>query len=152
MKGCRRGADTLYFLQGKAKLSGGQSGSSSTLVSESTSEDQTKLWHSRLGHVGQKDMDMLVKKGCLKQEDISEIKFCEDCVKGKTHKVSFGPAQHVTKERLDYIHSDLWGSPNVPLSLGKCQYFVSFTDDWSRKVWVYFLRTKDEAFQRFVEL
>ena len=37
------------------------------------------------------------------------------------------------------------------MSLGRCQYFVLFTDDWSRKVWVYFLKTKDEAFQRFVE-
>lgn len=31
------------------------------------------------------------------------------------------------------------------------QYFVSFTDDWYRKVLVYFLKTKDEAFDKFVE-
>ena len=82
---------------------------------------------------------------------ISEIKFCEDCVVGKTHRTSFGTAQHVTREKLDYVHSDLWGSPNVPYSLSKCQYFISFTDDWSRKVWIYFLKTKDEAFTSFTE-
>ncbi|CAA7028218.1 unnamed protein product [Microthlaspi erraticum] len=70
---------------------------------------------------------------------------------GKTHRSSFGPAQHVTKGKLDYIHSDLWGSPNVPISLGNSQYFISFIDDWSRKVWIYFLKSKDEAFDKFSE-
>ena len=148
MRGYRKGSDTLYFLRGSALRSGSSLGELSAAVSD---KDQTQLWHSRLGHVGKKGLEMLVKKGCIPSEHVSEMKFCEDCVKGKTHKVSFGPAQHLTKERLDYIHSDLWGSPNVPMSLGSCQYFVSFTDDWSRKVWVYFLKTKDEAFQRFVE-
>lgn len=78
------------------------------------------------------------------------MEFCEDCVIGKTHKVSFGTAQHITEDKLDYVHSDLWGSPNVPLSLSKSQYFMSFTDNWSRKVWIYFLRTKDEAFEAFI--
>lgn len=152
MKGFRKGADTLYFLKGRARKSERETGESSVAMTGSEAKDKTTLlWHSRLGHVGQKSLEMLVKRGCLQSDHISEIKFCEDCVIGKTHKVSFGPAQHISKERLDYIHSDLWGSPNVPLSLGKCQYFVSFTDDWSRKVWVYFLKTKDEAFQRFTE-
>lgn len=82
-----------------------------------------------MGHVGQKAMDVLNKKGCFGSDKVLEVKFCEDCVLGKTHKVSFGQAQHVTKEKLDYVHSDLWGSPNVPSSLGKCQYFLSLTDD-----------------------
>lgn len=39
----------------------------------------------------------------------------------------------------------------MPISHGRCQYFISFVDDYTRKVWVYFLKTKDEAFDRFVE-
>lgn len=31
-------------------------------------------------------------------------------------------------------------------------YYVSFIDDFSRKTWIYFLKTKDEAFCRFQEL
>lgn len=45
----------------------------------------------------------------------------------------------------------MWGSPSTPESLGGCKYFISFIDDFSKKVWVYFLRTKDEAFFKFKE-
>jgi hypothetical protein len=30
-------------------------------------------------------------------------------------------------------------------------YYVSFIDDFSRKTWIYFLKTKDEVFSRFQE-
>ena len=39
----------------------------------------------------------------------------------------------------------------VTPSLSKCQYFLSFIDEYSRKVWLYFLKSKDEAFDKFVE-
>ncbi|KAG7592586.1 GAG-pre-integrase domain [Arabidopsis thaliana x Arabidopsis arenosa] len=110
MKGVRKAS--LYVLQAEAKKS-------EAMVAESGNQDldQTQVWHSRLGHVGQKGLDVLAKKGCFGKDKVSGLKFCEDCVFGKTHKVSFGPAQHVTKDKLDYVHSDLWGSPNVPHSL-----------------------------------
>ena len=70
---------------------------------------------------------------------------------GKSHRLKFSRATYRTKGTLDYIHSDLWGSPHIPLSLSRSQYFISFIDDFSRKVWVYFLKTKDEAFGKFLE-
>jgi len=60
-------------------------------------------------------------------------------------------AHHGTTKKLEYVHSDLWGAPSVPFLLGKCQYFMSVIDDYTRKVWVYFLKTKDEAFEKFVD-
>ena len=30
-------------------------------------------------------------------------------------------------------------------------YYVSFIDDYSSKTWVYFLKSKDEAFNKFKE-
>lgn len=99
----------------------------------------------------QKNMDILVKKGLLDRKKISTLDMCEECVYGKAKRVSFSVAIHDTKDKLDYVHSDLWGAPSVPLSLGKCQYFISFIDDYSRKTWVYFLKHKDEAFENFVE-
>jgi len=37
-------------------------------------------------------------------------------------------------------------------SIGGCKYYVSFIDDHTRKVWVYFMKHKDDAFQHFLNL
>ncbi|GJU53066.1 copia LTR rider [Tanacetum coccineum] len=49
---------------------------------------------------------------------------------------------------LDYIHADLWGPSRVE-SMSGCRYFLSIVDDYSRRVWVHFLRHKNEAFSKF---
>jgi hypothetical protein len=36
-------------------------------------------------------------------------------------------------------------------SLSGYVYYVSFIDDYSRKTWVYFLKSKDEVFGKFKE-
>jgi hypothetical protein len=36
-------------------------------------------------------------------------------------------------------------------SLRKFVYYVSFTDDFSRNTWIYFLRNKSEVFDKFKE-
>jgi transposase InsO family protein len=36
-------------------------------------------------------------------------------------------------------------------SLGGFLYYVTFIDDFSRKTWIYFMKTKDEVFSRFQE-
>ena len=36
-------------------------------------------------------------------------------------------------------------------SLSGCVYYVSFTDDFSRKTWIYFLKNIDEVFSKFKE-
>ena len=52
------------------------------------------------------------------------------------------------KGKLDYVHSNIWGPVKVA-SKGGAQYFMSFIDDYSRKVWVYFLKNKSDAFATF---
>jgi transposase InsO family protein len=51
---------------------------------------------------------------------------------------------------LDLVYSDVCGPFEVE-SLGDNRYFLTFIDDASRKVWVYFLRTKDQIFNYFQE-
>ena len=62
-------------------------------------------------------------------------------------KQSDNRSEHI----LDLIHSDVCG-PLKPLSLGGKGYFVTFTDDYSRFVWVRFIRYKGEVFQKFRDL
>lgn len=51
---------------------------------------------------------------------------------------------------MDYIHSNLWGPSQIP-SLGGIRFFMSITDDFSRKAWVYVLNSKDQIFGKFKE-
>jgi transposase InsO family protein len=51
---------------------------------------------------------------------------------------------------LDLVYSDVCGPFEVE-SLGDNRYFLTFIDDASRKMWVYFLRTKDQVFNYFQE-
>ncbi|KAH9733855.1 hypothetical protein KPL71_017172 [Citrus sinensis] len=54
------------------------------------------------------------------------------------------------KQTLDYVHSDLWG-PSQVSSHGGARYFITFIDDYSRRVWFYVLKHKSEAFEKFKE-
>lgn len=98
-----------------------------------------------------KCMNILVKNRYLSEKEVHSLDFCETCVLGKFHKQSFPKAKHKCTEVLEYIHSDLWGSvSNEPTEVG-CIYFVTFVDDFSKKVWIRFLCSKDEAFEKFAE-
>ena len=41
--------------------------------------------------------------------------------------------------------------PIPSTSLSVFEYYVTFIDDYSRKTWIYFLKTKDEVFEKFKE-
>ena len=51
-------------------------------------------------------------------------------------------------ERLELVHTYVWG-PALVSSLGGSHYYITFIDDSTRKVWVYFLRQKFHVFQTF---
>uniref|UniRef100_A0A1S4DRC9 Integrase catalytic domain-containing protein n=1 Tax=Nicotiana tabacum TaxID=4097 RepID=A0A1S4DRC9_TOBAC len=59
-------------------------------------------------------------------------------------------AEHKTRDNIDYMHSDLWGPNRVPSKSG-ARYFMTLIDDYSRMVWVYVLKIKDQAFSTFVK-
>ncbi|CAA7014375.1 unnamed protein product [Microthlaspi erraticum] len=133
----------LYYLQGQIRVP--EVNAAKAVV------DMTKRWHSRLAHMSLSSMEILVRKGLLKSEEVKQLEFCEACTMGKSHKQSFKKAKHTTNEILGYVHSDLWGSPNVTPSLSGARYFLTMIDNYSRKVWIYFQKTKDEAYQNFAD-
>ena len=49
---------------------------------------------------------------------------------------------------LEQVHSDVCG-PMKTRSIGGCAYFVTFVDDYSRKLWTYALKTKDQVYETF---
>ena len=52
------------------------------------------------------------------------------------------------KELLQVVHSDVCGPLNVQ-KRGEYEYFVSFIDDYSRYDYIYLMRRKSEAFEKF---
>jgi len=132
----------LYVLQGSTVIG-------TAAVSSSMSDSEvTRLWHMRLGHMSEKGLTLLSKRGLLSGQSTSKLEFCERCLFGKQKRISFNSGLHRTKGTLDYIHSDLWGPARVP-SKGGARYMLTFIDDYSRKVWVYFMKKKSDVFVTF---
>ncbi|KAH9763605.1 hypothetical protein KPL70_001228 [Citrus sinensis] len=110
--------------------------------------DRTMLWHLRLSHMSIRGIQELSKQGLLCGDRIDELDFCENCIFDKAHRSKFPKGMHISKQPLDYVHADLWGLAQVP-SLSGGRYFISVIDDYSRKVWIYILKTKDQAWKKF---
>ena len=142
MKGIRR--NNLYLYQGSTAVGTAAAVSEADKVAE-----MSRLWHMRLGHAGEKSLQTLAMQGLLKGAKTCKLDFCEQCVLGKKKRVKFGTAIHNTEGILDYIHTDVWG-PTKTASLGGKHYFVTFVDDFSRRVWVYTLKSKDEVLETFL--
>lgn len=66
------------------------------------------------------------------------------CMLWKQHKLTFPKSRSMSKWALQLVHSDLAG-PIETEPIGKAKYFLTFTDDFSRKVFIYFLKKKSDA-------
>jgi hypothetical protein len=76
--------------------------------------------------------------------------YASGCAQGKNIKNPFPKRDSKTEGVLELIHSDVCG-PMPSSSINRYVYYVSFIDDYSRKTWIYFLKTKDEVFNKFKE-
>uniref|UniRef100_A0A2N9FY74 Integrase catalytic domain-containing protein n=1 Tax=Fagus sylvatica TaxID=28930 RepID=A0A2N9FY74_FAGSY len=114
-------------------------------------EDNTHLWHCRYGHLSFKGLRTLQYKQMVKglPQLKAPSKICTDCMVGKQHRDAI-PKRSLWRasQRLQLVHADICG-PIKPVSNSKKRYFISFIDDYSRKVWIYFLAEKSEAFTIF---
>ncbi|KAJ9547425.1 hypothetical protein OSB04_019968 [Centaurea solstitialis] len=113
-------------------------------------EDQTYLWHCRLGHINKKRIEQLQKGGLLGSFDFRPFDNCESCLSGKMTKQPFNKNNERASELLGIIHTDVCG-PFSHEARGGYRYFITFTDDFSRYGYVYLIRHKSEAFERFKE-
>ena len=71
------------------------------------------------------------------------------CLIRKQPKSAFGSyAPSRANDLLNIIYSDVCGPLKVS-SLGGNKYFVSFVDEFSKKLWTYRLKAKSEVFDTF---
>ncbi|KAJ9552277.1 hypothetical protein OSB04_016322 [Centaurea solstitialis] len=113
-------------------------------------EDQTYLWHCRLGHVNKKRIEKLLKEGLLDPFDYKPFDNCESCLSGKKTKQPFNSVNERATDLLEIVHTDVCG-PFSHEARGGYRYFITFTDDFSRYGYVYLMRHKSETFEKFKE-
>jgi hypothetical protein len=70
---------------------------------------------------------------------------CKGCVVGKNAKADFRRNESRSNGILDLIHSYVSGTISVE-SLQGSSYCVMIINDFSRKTWIFFMKTKDEVF------
>ena len=74
LKGVRK--NNLYYYQGNTVV-----GTVATTTSSTKKDiEATKLWHMRLGHAGEKSLQILAKQGLLKGIKTYKLDFCENYV------------------------------------------------------------------------
>ena len=77
-----------------------------------------------------------------------DMSMCEHCLYGKqTLSPHKGSSSHKS-EPLQLVHSDVCG-PMPVLSKGGGMYFVTFIDDFSKKLWAYPLKRKEQVLEVF---
>ncbi len=112
-----------------------------------TQYDSSKLWHRRLGHIGEESMRKIMKE--LKCAGSYKVPFCSVCSMANNVRKPFSKKAERTTKILDLIHSDVFGPVNP--SLNGSRYYVSFTDDFSRYSVIYFIKNKFDVLQKFIQ-
>jgi hypothetical protein len=92
-----------------------------------------------------KELDAMVDGMNLKE--VSFHRICEGCVKGK-HQVTSFPKNGAMRasQLLEIIHIDVCRPIRI---ISQGGYFLTFIDDFSRKIHVYILKAKGESFEKF---
>ncbi|GJV07183.1 retrovirus-related pol polyprotein from transposon TNT 1-94 [Tanacetum coccineum] len=114
-------------------------------------DENSTLWHRRLGHVNMRLIQLLASKELLR--NLPKLKFdqhfCDACQIGKQAYASHKAKNIVSTTRcLELLHMDLFGPSAVQSYRGNL-YTLVIVDDYSRYTWTRFLRSKNEAFDQF---
>jgi hypothetical protein len=89
------------------------------------------------------------KSGLIPQINLNDFHTCEPCIKGKMTTKQFSK-RWKSSNLLEIVHSDICGPLRTKTHQGM-EYFVTFTDDYSRYGYIYLLKYKLKAVEKFQE-
>jgi hypothetical protein len=107
----------------------------------------SKLWHRRLNHILRGRIERLVKESILPPLEFLDFEQCIDCIKGKYAK----QIKKNTKRSawiLEIIHTNICGLFPIAFMDGY-DSFITFTDDYSRYGYIYLIKERSEALDKF---
>jgi hypothetical protein len=82
--------------------------------------------------------------------DFESFDTCESYLLGKMTKAPIAGQSERVSDLLGLLHTDVCGSMSS-IARGCFQYFITFTDDFSRYGYIYLMRHKSESFEKFKE-
>ncbi|UYV78679.1 hypothetical protein LAZ67_16002366, partial [Cordylochernes scorpioides] len=137
----------LYVMKGRVILPNAE-----LFNSQKSSRKQTlELWHQRFCHVNNDAIERMAKGGLVKGLEISSMdrSLCDDCCVAKSTKEPHKPIRNIRSKRpLELVHTDICG-PMPVISIGGSAYFLTFIDDYSRKITLFCLKHKNEVLKHF---
>ena len=95
------------------------------------------LWHKRISHVNLQKLksmqlnELVFGLPHFKNKEMHYV--CETCQFGKNSRSPFKKERFMSSHVLQLVHVDVWGPSKEP-SHGGSKYYVTFIDDYSRKV------------------
>ncbi|GKD85013.1 retrovirus-related pol polyprotein from transposon TNT 1-94 [Tanacetum coccineum] len=114
------------------------------------SKTKSWLWHRRLSHLNFAYITTLAKKGLV--GGLARLKFQKDHLRssyalGKSKKHSHKPkAEDSIQEKLNLLHMDLCKPMRIQ-SINERKYILIIVNDYSRFMWVKFLRSKNAVLE-----
>ena len=109
------------------------------------------LWHYHFCHQNFRAIDDMRKGDMVR--GLPNICFsdrlCRNCVAGK-HSLRAFPSvsSYRATKRLELIHVDIC-APIQPSTIGRRRYYFLLVDDFTRLMWVFFLKEKSEEYHHF---
>jgi hypothetical protein len=110
----------------------------------------TFIWHCCLGHINEKRIKRLQNDGLLSSFDFESFDTCESCLLEKMTKAPFTGQSERASDLLGLVHTDVCGQMSYVARYG-FQYFITFTEDFSRYGYIYLMRHKSESFEKLKE-
>ena len=90
----------------------------------------------------------LHQDGLIHSFGLESFETCESCLLGKMTKAPFAGHNERASDLSSLIHTDVCG-PISSIARGGYQYFITFTNDFSRYGYIYLMRHKSESFEKF---
>jgi hypothetical protein len=106
----------------------------------------TFIWHCCLGHINEKCIERLHNDGLLSSFDFESFDMCESSLLEKMIKAPFTGQSDRASDLLGLVHTDVC---RLMRSIARdgFQYFITFTDDFSRYGYTNLMRHKSESFE-----
>ena len=106
-------------------------------------------WHDKLGHPSTKILTHIISHFKLPiQLNQSKFSFCDSCQCNKSHRLPFGVSNLQSREPLDLLYTEVWGTSPIH-SMDGYSYYVIFVDHFTKYSWLFPLALKSDVFSIF---